>query len=192
MKINYTLVAFIVLLVWSVGATYLGYKFYQNFSRVSDNQELLLRQVDGLKKDKQLVLTPKEFRHSLDSTTRAIMNDVGIKVRHVEQLVQATSHVGGTISFIPRDTLINRHDTLIGATTFSHNEEYISMKGIVLKDSASVTWKSWDKINLLLYWKREGNFIPWLFGKKVYSADLRGKNPYMTYEVDKNIKVQRK
>ena len=192
MKINYTLIAFIILLVWSIGATYGGYQLYKSFTRVSGNQEILLQQVDGLKKDKQLVLTPKEFRHALDSSSTALMKEVGIKVRNVENLVKASSSAGGTISFVPRDTIISKNDTIIPATVFNHSEKFLEMKGIFTKYDGTVTWNTKDSIDMLLYWKREGKFLPFLFGKKVYSGALKGINPYIKYTINKNIKVQRR
>jgi len=192
MKINFPLIAFIVLLLWSIGATYFGYQFYKKFTRVEENQTILLQQVDGMLKEKQLVLTPKEFKQAMDSTTKALMKEIGTNTRHIEQLVKASSTTKGTITFIPRDTIISRHDTLANATVFNHTEKFLTMRGIVLKDSASITWSSWDKFNILLYWKREGKFIPRLFGKKVYTSTIKGENPYMNYTINQNIKVQKR
>lgn len=192
MRINYKLLAGIAVILYMLGTTYYNIRLQKEVARVTTNQTTLLEQVDGLKKETQLVLTPGEFKQTLDSSTTAMMKQIDIKVKNVENLVKATSHAGGTIKFVPRDTLIARSDTLIPASVLDHTEEFITMEGIVMKDSASVTWSTWDSINVLLYWKREGNFIPKLFGKKVYEGAIKGINPYINYTVDKNIKVQKR
>lgn len=192
MKINYKLLAGVAVILYMLGTTYCNMQLREEVSRVTGNQTTLLEQVEGLKKETQLVLTPGEFKQTLDSSTTAMMKEIDIKVKNVENQVKASSHSEGTISFVPRDTFLIRNDTLIPASTFAHTEKFLTMRGVVMKDSGSVTWETWDSINMLLYWKREGKFIPKIFGKKVYEGAIKGINPYTDYKINKNIKVQKR
>ncbi len=193
MKINYKLLAGIAILLYMLGTTYCNMKLQDEVSRVTSNQTTLLQQVDGLKKETQLVLTPGEFRQTLDSSTTAMMKEIDIKVKNVENQVKVSMRAGSTVKFIPRDTIISKNDTLINATVFDHKEKFLTMKGLILRnDSSSITWATSDSLNLLLYWKREGKFLPSIFGKKVYEGAVKGINPYIDYTVNKNIKVQKR
>lgn len=192
MKINFSLIAFIILLAWSVGATYLGYQFYQEFSRVSGNQELLLQQVHGLQKEKQLVLTPKEFKHSLDSSTEAMMDRLDLKVKHIENAIKVSVVGQSSVTVGLRDTTIIQNNTIVNASSFVHKEKYLNMTGFVFKNSAFIDWSTSDSLNILLYWHREGKFIPKIFGKKVYQGAIEGQNPYIKYSINQNIKVQKR
>lgn len=180
-----------VLVLYLVGSTMFGIKMYQQYTRVSDNQEILLQQVDGLKKDNQLVLTPNEFRRLNDSSTTAIMKTLNIKTKNLEQIIKATSYGGTTITTVPRDTFIIRNDTLIPATTFNYVDPYLTLSGVQTKTQTQVTWTSQDSLSVLLYWQREGKFLPKIFGNKVYKATIKGENPYMKYVVNQNIKIQK-
>lgn len=191
MKTNYALIFYIFIASYLIGSTIFGYKMYQNYLRTSENQEILLENVKNINKDRQLVLTPSEFKHAMDSSTQAMMKDFHLKVKNLEQVVKASSHGEASIVTVPRDTFIIRNDTVLPATTFVYANKYIRLKGLQTKDSVKVDWVGNDNLTLLLYWKREGKFIPSIFGRKVYRAAIQGENPYMTYIVNENVQLKR-
>lgn len=192
MKINLApIIAGVLLLAYLVGSTIFGIQMYKAYSRVENNQSILLDRINDINKDKQLVLTPSEFKQRLDSSTQVMMKQLDIKTKNLEQVVKATATGKATVVTVPRDTFIIRNDTILPATAFTYFDKYLTLKGIQTKDSVEVTWGSKDTLTLLLYWRREGRFIPKLFGRKAYRAAIQGENPYMEYIINENVKLKK-
>jgi hypothetical protein len=191
MKIPYTIILLFLLLVYSVGSTYFAIKMMDRFDRVESNQSTLLNQMNNIDKNKQLVLTPAEFKHSMDSTTVSLLKTLKLHAKNVENIIGVKAEGKIRVVTVPRDTIIVRHDTLIPATTFTYSDKYMSIKGIQTKKQTEVIAEGTDSLNILLYWKREGKFIPIIFGKKTYRATIKGSNPYMKYIITKNIKIMK-
>lgn len=174
-----------------IGSTWFGIHMYKAFTRVENNQTVLLEQTKGINKDKQLVLTPAEFKQAMDSSDRAILKHLDIKVKNLEQLVKVSAEGNAHVYTPVKDTIINNNNILMPARAFNYTSKFLDLKGLVFKDTASIIWGSRDSLDVALYWKREGKFLPFIFGKKVYRAGVEGQNPYMKYIVSKNIKIQR-
>ena len=192
MKINYTVIIIAVLLSYLVASTIFGYKMYQNYLRTSENQEILINNVKNIDKDRQLVLTRSEFKQWTDSSTTSMMKHFDLKVKNLEQVVKATSHGEASVITVPRDTFVlGGNNILVPATTFTYFDKYLKLKGIQTKDSVKISWSSVDYLTLLLYWKREGKFLPFIFGHKTYRAAIEGENPYMTYTINDNVKMKK-
>lgn len=191
MKISYTFLFVVFLLLYSAGTTYFAIKMMNRFDRVEFNQTTLLNQVNNIDKNKQLVLTPAEFKHSMDSTTVALLKSLKLHAKNVENIISVKAQGNFKIITVPRDTFLVRHDTIIPATTFVYSDKFMSIKGIQTKVQTEITAHGEDNLDLLLYWKREGKFLPIIFGKKAYRAEVKGINPYMEYAITKNIKIQK-
>ena len=195
MKINYPIIAFVFLVLYAIATTTAFIKLSDKFDRVESNQTVLLDQVKGLDKNKQLVLTHAEFKHSLDSTTGAWLKQLNIHTKNVDNIVQAQSQMFAKLQTNNKDTtitrIINNNTVTLPAQVFKFEDKYLNVKGLVTKENTDLTLQSWDSLSVLLYWKREGKFIPIIFGKKTYRAAVKGENPYMKYLVSKNIKIQK-
>ena len=195
MKINYGFLAIVFVVLYAVAGTFAYIKLSDKFDRVEGNQTTLLDQVNDLNKDKQLVLTPKEFKKSMDSATGVWLKQLDLHTKNVDNIVKAQSQMFAKFATENRDTsitrVINNNTVTLPAKVFSFNDKYLTAKGIVFDTQTEMTLTSWDELSLLLYWKREGKFLPAIFGKKVYRGAVKGENPYMEYIVNKNIKVQK-
>lgn len=191
-KIPWKIVGIVAIVAYIFIMTSMYFSMKKEFIRVSSNQEVILSQINNkVDLNKQLTLTPEEFKRTLDSTTKKIMEDNNLRVKNLEHLIKGTIHADGTIVTVPRDTFIIRNDTLIPAKGFAKSTKYLTIDGLITTDSVTVNWSTWDNIRLLLYWKREGKFLPKIFGKKAYRADIKGENPYIKYVVDQNIKISK-
>ena len=113
----------------------------------------------------------------------------------MDNIVQAQSQMFAKLQTNNKDTtitrIINNNTVTLPAQVFKFEDKYLNVKGLVTKENTDLTLQSWDSLSVLLYWKREGKFIPIIFGKKTYRAAVKGENPYMKYLVSKNIKIQK-
>lgn len=195
MKINYGFLAVLFVVLYAVASTFAYIKLSDKFDRVEGNQTTLLDQVNGLSKDKQLVLTPKEFKESMDSATGVWLKQLSIHTKNVDNIVQANSQMYAKFVTNNRDTsvtrIVNNTTVMMPAQIFKFEDKFLTVKGLVMKEQTELTLQSWDSLSVLLYWKREGKFLPIIFGKKTYRAAIKGENPYMKYLINKNIKVSK-
>lgn len=189
-----TLIVGLLLALFLLGKAQINSR--NEISRVTSNQEILL--ADNSRSKEQLQLTRSEFKEyveSNDSLARLLRDSLGVSLKKIESLQILSQQSKIVASSILKDTVINmRSDSgtmePVAIKQSDWSDKWTTVSSRVFPDFRIITTvETVDTIYLTLYWERVGKFLPSIFGKKKYQAEVLNQNPNNTIVVGKNIKV---
>jgi len=190
---------FIIALILALVLSITTMQHYRKaYVRVKENQKVLLNENKATAK--KLLLTKSEFKNYINSNEKLkklLTDSLKVSIRKIKNLEQYKIKYKLSLNMVTHDTIIKyriiEKDSVsvhsLKAKSFHWEDKWTRLSGLYYDNKVSINLRSIDSIYLTIFWKREGRFLPVLFGRKVYRAKVINDNPHNKIIVGKRIKV---
>lgn len=193
----YLIIALLVALL--AGSAYLFKSKVQEIKRLKNNIESVTSEIEYYRteegqlvaKTRVLELRANEFEHLYKEQAEKV-KDLNLKLKRINTFIETQMGLRDTIRMITRDTVIVYKSEPIIAKTFTFNDQWTRIRGVIHKDTVDLDYGMKIKLDQVIYRvPKKFLFIKW--GTKYYEQHITTDNKKVTIEYSTVIKdIKRK
>lgn len=135
-------------------------------------------------------MTAKEFKSLFEEEAQKA-KDLGLKVKRIETYMESHMVSRDSISTGLRDTIIIVNSDPVLSKTFTYQDQFMRMRGVVAKDSVGIDYSHRTKINQIIY-RVPKRFLFIKYGTKYLEQYISSENPKDSIEYTRIIKPVKK
>lgn len=199
MKKIYIYIAAALVLLMSCVTSFATCKSQKDeIKRLSDNQEALIKEVQKIPvTDSTYAVDVARLNLSLDElkeyNTRvtSLCDQLNIKFKRVQSAVESASVTEVAVETVVHDTIIKYVDKApVYGKTFSWNDNYVKVDGVLHEDSIKCNVKSNDTLTQVVY-RVPRRWLCFNFGTKAIRQAIYSSNPHTNLMYSEYVEVQR-